>query len=169
VRVENRGKLLWNKDLPGTKLEGYLAWGLWETTGNTFPRRLPPCEKLLMARTETRLEASNEFGLDAGLYHITTGFDPETGVRWAAWVSLPQSPQIDLVHREYDTPTGKTKREDRFETLRTGGKAVGARSDEWIRKTSRTFDPATGKVTGEQVFRYDQFAEPDQQWVKVVP
>jgi hypothetical protein len=169
VRVEKEGKVLWAKELPGTKVEGYFGLGLWESTGNTFPARLPPCGKILVAPTKTRLEDGNEFGLAAGTYHVNTGFDPETGMRYAAWVSLPQTSQVDLLHREYDPATGKAKREDRFDSLRSGGKAVGAKTEEWYRKISRTFDPATGKVTQEEVFRYDQAAEPDRRWVKVMP
>jgi hypothetical protein len=74
---------------------------------------------------------------------------------------------VELVHREYVPDSGKVKREDRFEFPQTGGKAVGAKTEAWYKKTSRVFDIATGKVTSEEVFRYDQDAEPDKRWVKI--
>jgi hypothetical protein len=169
VRVEKQGKVLWEKEVPGTRTDGYFSWGLWDNTGTDFPARMPPCGKILIAETKSRLEKDNEFGLAAGTYHVNTGFDPESGKRYAAWVSLPQTSRVDLVHREYDPGTGRPKREERFDLVPSGGKAVGAKSEEWYRKTARRFDPDTGRVTAEEVFWYDQAAEPDRRWVKVKP
>lgn len=167
VRVEKAGKVLWEKELPGGPQDGYSSWGLWDNTGNSFPSTFPPCGKLLIAESKSKLDAGNEYGLAAGPYHVNTGFDPETGKRYAAWVSLPQVSSVELLHREYDPESGKPRREDRFDWPQTGGKAAGAKTENWYRKVSRLFDPATGKVTKEEVFRHDQDAEFDKRWVKV--
>ena len=49
--------------------------------------------------------------------------------------------------------------EDRFDVRPTGGKEIGSAEESWWRKTSRGFNPTTGSVTSERVFRYDQEAE----------
>ena len=167
ARVEKDDKLLWEREIPGKKTDGYFAWGLWDNTGNDFPSKMPPCKKLLVALTSTELPKDNEYGLPAGRYYVNTGYDPESGKRYAAWVSLAQTSSVELVHREYVPDSGKVKREDRFEFPKTGGKAVGAKTEAWYKKTSRVFDIATGKVTTEEVFRHDQDAEPDKRWVKI--
>ncbi len=169
VRVEKDSKVLWEKEIPGTKVDGYFSWGLCEATGDDFVAKLPPCGNLLLAETATKLEKDNEFGLSAGPYHVTTGFDPENGTRYASWVHKAEVGGVELVRRTYDPATGKAQREERFEFLTTGGKAVGAKTEDWYKKTARTFDPATGKVTKEETCRYDQSAEPDKRWIKIVP
>jgi hypothetical protein len=166
VRVEKGAKVLWTREIPGAPVEEYFSWGLWDNTGTDIPAKLPACGKVLIAETKMRLEKDNEFGLDPAVYYVNTGFDPESGKRVAAWVRKPQASHVALVNREYDPDTDKPKREERFAFLTTGGKAVGAKTEEWYRKIERTFD-AMGKVTKEVVFRYDDTAEPDKRWVKV--
>jgi hypothetical protein len=75
----------------------------------------------------------------------------------------------EVVDRKYDMSSEKIKREDRFDFPKTGGLKVGAKSDEWWRKSVREFDVATGKVSKEETFRYDDTQEPAKRWVKVAP
>jgi hypothetical protein len=167
ARVEKGGKLLWERVIPGKKIDGYFAWGLWDNTGNDFPSKMPPCGRLLITQTATDLERDNEFGVPAGTYYIRTGFDGETGKRYVAWVLRPQASEVRLVEREYEPDSGTPRREDRFDFLKAGGKKVGAKTEDWYRKLSRIFDPKTGKVTREDVYRYDPDAEADRRWVNV--
>lgn len=169
VRVEKGGKVLWEKEIPGAPVDGCASWGLWDNTGDDFVPKFPACGKLLIAQTATALDKDNEYGLPAGPYHVTTGFDPESGTRYAAWVYKAEVGGVELVRRAYDPPTAKPTREERFESPRTGGKAVGAKTDDWLKKTARTFDPKTGKVTKEEVFRHDQCADPNNRWIKITP
>jgi hypothetical protein len=166
VRIEKGGKVLWTRAIDGTPVDEYFSWGLWDNTGTGYPAKMPACGKVLIAETKMRLDRDNEFGLGAAEYYVNTGFDPESGKRVAAWVRKPQTSHVALVNREYDPNTDKPKREERFDFLTTGGKAVGAKTDEWYRKTERTFD-ATGKVVKEDVFRHEQSAEPEKRWVRV--
>ena len=163
VRVEKDGKQLWHKEVPGTKASDYDKWGLVDDTGGTLVVTMPRCGKILLAETSRRVENDNEFGIAAGTYWIKTGFDPETGQRLASWVRLPQPSHVAVVDRRYDPATGHPQFEQRYAFLRSGGKAAGAKSDDWFRKIERTFD-ATGKVTKEDVFRYDGSVE--GRWAK---
>jgi hypothetical protein len=165
-RVEKNGKLLWERFVPGKHVDKHLGWGLIESTGIDFPAKMPPCKRLLIAPSLVALEQDNDFGLPAGSYQVQIGFDPESGKRYSAWVIEPNA-ALDLIHRDYEPDTAKVTREDRFDVLKTGGKAAGARTEEWYRKTSRTFDTVTGKVAREEVFWYDDQAEFENRWVKV--
>lgn len=164
VRAQRDERVLWEHEIPGTKVDSYASWGLSNSTGGELTVEMPKSGKLLMAETSARLEKDNEFQLAAGTYWVRTGFDPETGKRLAAWVRRPQHSHVGLVNRAYDPGTGKPKREQRFDFPQTGGKAVGSKTDAWYRKIERTFD-ATGELTKEETFRYDQ--EQADRWVKI--
>jgi hypothetical protein len=168
LRVEKGGKVLWETAIPGVRTEGPYSHGFWDNGYNNFPAKFPHCGKILIAETAQALGGENEFDLPAGAYHVCTGFDPETGKRLAVWVALPQTSHVDVLQREYDPKIGKPLREDRFDWLEKGGKAVGAETERWGKKSSRTFDPKTGKVTGEMIFRYDDRVAGDH-WVKINP
>jgi hypothetical protein len=165
VRVWRGDKDLWEKELPGTPVSGSFDWGLWDNTGGELEVSMPKSGKILIAETSTRLDKGNEFGLAPGPYWVNTGFDTETGKRLAAWVRLPQVSQVELVDRRYDPASGKVQFELRYDFLQTGGKAAGAKAEEWYRKIQRTFD-SSGRVTKEEVFRYDAAAEAGKRWVK---
>ena len=165
VRAERDGKALWEKELPG-KPTGPYAFGLSLSPGTDLEVPTPKCGQYLVAETATRLGKDNEFGLPAGPYWINTGFDPETGKKLAVWVRVPQESHVALVDRRYDPDTGKVQFEQRYDFLKAGGKAAGAKTEDWYRRTERTFD-AAGKVTKEEVLRYDEDAEAGKRWVKV--
>jgi hypothetical protein len=164
VRVQRDERVLWEHEIPGTKVDSYASWGLSNNTGGLTVKMMPKHGRLLVAETDTRLEKDNEFQLAAGTYWVKTGLDPETGKRLAAWVRKPQHGHVPLVNRAYDPGTGKPQLEQRFDILQTGGKAVGSKTDDWYRKIERTFD-ATGERTKEETFRYDQQAA--DRWVKL--
>jgi hypothetical protein len=155
VRVWKGDKVLWETTVPGTPSKRAHAWGFLGSA--------------LVAETALTLDAGNEFSLAAGAYYLSTTFDPDTGKRLAACVTVLQDSHVVRVQRDYDLPTGRPVREERFDWPRTGGKAVGAKADDWFRKVARTFDPKTGKVTAEAVFRWDDTKSGDERWVKVSP
>ncbi|VTR99627.1 unnamed protein product [Gemmata massiliana] len=168
VRVEKDAKVLWEKEIPGTRVDAYASWGLWGGL-SAFEVKMPACGVLLLAETHTRLGKDNEFGLEAGAYYINTGFDPETGMRRAICVRFPQGPSVTRMNREYDADTGLAVHEERYDTVLTGGKAVGAKTESWYRKITRTFAPA-GKLAREDIFFYDaDIAESEKRWVQVKP
>jgi hypothetical protein len=168
VRIEKQGKVLWEKEVPGERSERGVFWGLSEGGYNSFPSQKPRSGKLFWAESAQRLDKDNEYGVAEGMYYVTTGWDPETGKRIAAWLALHKGPHVDVLHREYNAD-GKPRREERFDWLPSGGKAVGAAEESWYRKIARTFDPDTGKVAKEETFRYDSAQEVGQRWVKVQP
>jgi hypothetical protein len=164
IRAERDGKVLWEKALPGKPLDYH--FGLFQSTGGSFEVQMPKCGHILFTESDARLEKDNEFGLPAGSYYVNNGLDPQTGKRHGTWVRVAQGPSVEVMNRAYDLDTGKPTRDERFEFLKSGGKAVGAKTEEWWRKVERTFD-ASGEVTKEAVFRYDESAEREKRWVKV--
>lgn len=165
VRGERDGKVLWEKALPGKPLDDY-HFGLFQGTGGTFEVAMPECGHILLTESDARLEKGNEFGLPEGRYYVNNGLDPVSGRRHATWVRVAQGPGVEVMNRAYDLGTGKPTRDERFDRPRAGGKAAGAKTEEWWRKVERTYD-AAGRVTREDVFWYDESAEPEKRWVKV--
>ena len=53
-----------------------------------------------------------------------------------------------------DTETGGLIREHRFDFRDEGGIEAGGDTQDWLRKTERTFDPETGGETSLDVFRF---------------
>ena len=152
--MKKDGKELWQTEIPGTNTSDH-SWGLRTGTGGDLVVKMPKCGKIIMAETSRTIEKDNEFGIPAGTYWVNTGWDPETGKRLASWVRLPLAGHVGVVDRSYDADTGRPQFEQRYDFPKTGGNAVGAKTEEWFRKIERTFD-ATGKLTKEDVFRYDE-------------
>ena len=168
VRVIKAGKVLWEATLMGTPpTEEYMTWGMWDNWTEGFPSKMPESGHVLIADTLRPLGAKNEFDLKAGKYGVGTAFDPETGKRVAAWVYPNPWPPDHILNRDYEPKTGQLRQEARFDWPETGGKTVGADTDKWYRKTVRTFDSTTGKVTKTQVFRYDDGQGAGARWVPV--
>jgi hypothetical protein len=170
VRVWKDDEVLWETTVPGTPSKRYYSWGFWDAGGpGGFPTHVPKSGRLLVTETALALDAGNEFGLPAGPYYLCTTFDPRTGKRLSACVTVLQDGHSIHVQQAYDPGTGRPVREERFDWPKSGGRAVGARTDDWFRKVARTFDLETGRVTSEAVFRWDDTKSGDERWVKVSP
>ncbi|HJZ60338.1 MAG TPA: hypothetical protein VKE74_35670 [Gemmataceae bacterium] len=169
VRVWKDDEVLWEMTVPGTPSKRYYSWGFWDAGPGGFPTHVPKSGRLLVAETALTLDAGNEFDLPAGPYYLCSTFDPHTGNRLSACVTVLQDPHVIHVQRDYDPRTGRYFREERFDWPKSGDKAVGAGREDWYRKVARTFDPKTGKLTAEEVFRWDETKSGDERWVKVSP
>jgi hypothetical protein len=172
VRVEKAGQVIWEQEIAGKMIGPEFAFGLTGAHGfpETIPAKLPASGRILCVKSLTNLAKDNEYELPAGKYSIEYGFDPESGKRYAVWLTLhlvKTGGIVDALHREYDPVLGKPKRDDRFEDLKSGGNRVGAKTEAWFRKVSRTFDPATGNVTSEEIYWFDKDVEFEKRWVKV--
>jgi hypothetical protein len=167
VRGERDGKVLWEVTLTGKPLDAY-HFGLFQSTGGDFVVAMPKCGHILFTESDTVLPKDNPFGLPEGRYYVNDGLDPVSGKRHGTWIRVAQGPSVEVLNRAYDLTTGKPTRDERFDWLKTGGIAVGAKKEDWWRKTERTFD-ASGKVTKEEVFRYDEALEREKRWVKLKP
>lgn len=165
IRGEREGKVLWEKTLPGKPLNSY-TFGLFLSTGGTFEVAMPKCGYILFTESDARLEKDNEFGLPEGPFYVNNGLDPETGKRHGTWIRVAQGPSAEVMNRAYNPDTGKPSRDVRYELIKNGGKEVGKKTEEWGRKTERTYD-SSGKVTKEEVFWYDRDAEKGKEWVKI--
>jgi hypothetical protein len=162
VRAEREGAIIWERVIPGTPTDSYLH-GLAEGAGGEIEVKMPTCGKILLTETNTNLVKGNEFGLPAGQYYINSGLDPETGKKHVTWIREGKQVGSAIMNLAYDPDSLNPIREQRFEIGKTGGKAVGARTDVWWGKTERTFDE-NGKVTMEYVYWHD---ESENRWVKV--
>jgi hypothetical protein len=173
VRVEKGGKILWETVLPGKKSERYAAWYLFprDSVADLQWADRTATDTFLVAETGTALGKDNEYGLPAGKYYVSTAYDVDTGKRAAARVALLQDSDVECVFRAYDLKSGKVRREHRYDWLETGGKAVGAKTDSWLRRVERTFDVTTGRVTREEAFRHAQVevapGVQESRWVRV--
>lgn len=151
VRVEKGDEVLWETVIPGTPAKRYYSWDFWDGGSGGFPAEVPKVGSLLVAETAQTLAAGNEYDLPTGPYYLCSTFDPHSGKRLSTCVTLHQDPHVIKVQREYHAETSRLLREERFDWPATGGKAIGAKNDDWYRKMARTFDPKTGKVTTENV------------------
>lgn len=157
IRVWKDAKVLWEKVLRGAKSERYVAWYFWPGgyVPSLKPEDRPKITGLLRAETGRRLEDGNEYGLPAGKYYVAYCFDADTGRRITVAISKLQGPQVELLLRVYDLKTGKVRWERTSEWMLTGGLAVGAKKESWLRQIVRTYDLKTGRKAGEEVFRVD--------------
>jgi hypothetical protein len=157
LRVQRDNKVLWEKTVPGLKTANYFELGYYGSYEG-FPSSQPSIEKILIAPSLVKLETDNEFKIEAGDYHINTGFDPVQGHRLAVWIyqSLGGDRFSEVVFFDYDPENGNLISEDRFELQNSGGKRMGASNENWRRKTSRKFDRTNGNVTSQRVFRFEE-------------
>lgn len=162
------GKVLWETTVPGIKWVFNLGLGFYNQYDG-FPANMPPGDRILVAPSKVEVGMKNDFDLPAGEYSISTGFDPRTGRRLAVWVFHIRKEYRNLLYRDYSSPTGNLIREDRFEYIEQGGRRIGAKTEEWWRRTSRAFDPRTGKVVSETVFRFEPGPDASKWWVKIQP
>ena len=167
VSMERDGKRLWEVTLPGQKFKGDRFDGEWRMLHRgQWPTGLEHVEKtpsdwFLFAETVTELAKGNSYQLPADQHRLTYAMDAESGKTVAIWVS-----RIDLgptstpsVIQFFDVKTGKIQREERFDSLASGGLVAGAKTENWLRKTVRTPDPATGQLNVAEILRHTESPE----------
>jgi hypothetical protein len=97
--------------------------------------------------------------LSGGDHRITWTLDADSGKTAAIWISH----QLDLgptatpgVVQYLDTKSGRVKREERCDWMPTGHPDAGGRDPGYLRKVVRTFDPVTGELQEEAIYRCDR-------------
>ena len=128
--------MLWEKTLPG-KPPRRTTSGCSRAPAATSRCRCPSAGTSSSPSRTSRLAKDNEFGLPAGPYYVNNGLDPVTGKRHGTWIRVAQGPSVEVMNRAYDLDTGKPTRDERFDYLKSGGKAAGAKTEEWWRKIER--------------------------------
>jgi len=150
-------ELLWEKVLPGTKSDGYVAWYLWP--GGYVPfldeADCPRTNGILRAETRTELSQDNEFDLPSDEYYVAYCFDVDTGKAVTVQVSAFQPGQVERLLRVFDLETGKVRTERRHQWFDNGGIRIGAEKEGWLRRVVRKYDIGTGQMISEEVFRID--------------
>lgn len=152
--MERDGQYLWEVPLPGEKGAGewrQLHLDQWSSGLGHADRT--KTNWYLCVETLTTLEASNPYQLPAGKHKAVYVLDSDTGRTASVRVSDANKSDPSVVHF-YDLATGKLRREERFDFLKTGGRAAGADTEDWLRQVVRTYDPASGKMKGEEVLRH---------------
>lgn len=161
ARLEQEGKLLWERDLPGQKVreEDGGHWlmmkreqwpsGLGEAAANRSGW-------YLFAETTHFLEKGNEYQLEPGPHRVTHAFDADSGKTVAVWVTIMRlSPTATpALIRYFDPASDKVRREERREFLASGGKEAGSDAEGWLRNIVRVYDVSTGALKSEEVFRH---------------
>lgn len=160
IRMEKEGKRLWERSLPGEKFGGNDPYsGQWSLLHlDQWHSGLLDAERTksnwyLFAETLTELNKDNPYQRPAGKYRIVYILEAETGKTVSVRVSRPDSADANVVHF-YEINTGKIRREERYDYMETGGKAMGADKEGWLRKLTRQYDLATGKLLLEETFRH---------------
>ncbi|MFO0937582.1 MAG: hypothetical protein U0798_13810 [Gemmataceae bacterium] len=160
IRMEKDGKQLWEKSLPGEKFGGTDRFsGQWTLlhrdqwpSGLGFAEQTPS-NWYLLAESLTDLDAGNPYQLPAGKYRIVSILVAETGKTAGVRVCPSNSADPRVIHF-YKLQTGKLMHEEWFDFLTTGGKAAGNSEESWLRKTVRKYEPATGQLKQEEIYRF---------------
>jgi hypothetical protein len=159
--MEQAGKTIWERDLPGEKYAGAYE-GEWrllsrsQVPDESEYARNNPSGVFLFAETADDLEQGNSYRLPAGKHRLRYALNADTGEPAAVWVSnFDQSPHsTPAVVQTFDPKTGRLRREERFDFMKTGGLALGAKEESWLRKIVRTHDAQTGKLVKEETLRW---------------
>jgi hypothetical protein len=152
--MERDGQYLWEVPLPGEKGAGewrQLHLDQWSSGLGLADRT--KTDWYLCVETLTTLEASNPYQLPAGKHKAVYVLDSDTGRTASVRFCDANKSDPSVIHF-YDLATGKLRREERFDFLKTGGRAAGADTEDWLRQVVRTYDPASGKLKGEEVLRH---------------
>jgi hypothetical protein len=157
LRGTKAGKVVWEDKLEGSPVEG--AYGAWYV----YPRKnvpdlahvqAQPDDLFLGFLTSTKLPAKNSYGVPAGTYWLECFRELTTGKELEVQVRSPQMSHVEWMTRAYNR-TGQRLWEREKLLLKTGGRAVGAASEAWLKQIERTFDPDNGKTLHEDIFRID--------------
>jgi len=154
IRVSRDDDVLWEKTLAGGKADRYSSLGFMHQKDWPSYLRYSQSDTFLLAETATTLEEDNDYDLPAAEYYVLNIFDAITGKLAAVRVSYCQEGMVERVFRVLDLETGGLIREHRFDFLDEGGIEAGGDTEDWLRKTERTFDPKTGEETSLNVFRF---------------
>jgi hypothetical protein len=156
VRVWVGGRLLWGKRLDGLLTRNLVeAWHVYrgKELGGLSPPGLADTANVLMAEVRTRLDSTNAFGLPGRTWRIQHLLDIRSGNVVASRVRVDQTSSIERVYQAYDRD-GKLVYERVQDRLGTGGAAVGAEQEAWLRRVERWLEPRTGRVVREEVRRF---------------
>lgn len=145
ISAYKKRKKVWTINLPGqrAKKDEYIEMYLW---------------KAVWAETIEELKTANRFQLHPKKYRILYMLEPTTGKTLSIRIAQPHlNPIADDKHlmfiQHFNAKTNKLIYEMRITDQKTGGQAVGAKTDHWVRKTTRNYDPNTGQLKTEKTFR----------------
>jgi len=155
ARVWRQGRLLWERELEG-RLAGdvYMGWDGWEARklGEGRPMGIPDSALVLIAAVRVQMARGNRFDLPEGRALIHEYRDLWSGRRVASQATVETAAGLTCF-QTYDR-RGRMAFERVTEYLRSGGEAVGAPEEHWLRQVERSFDPRTARVLREVVSRY---------------
>jgi hypothetical protein len=154
ARVWTKDKILWERKFTSKFDPGaYESWILHgRKDWDPFVRAdANDSNKFLSTSAKCALAKDNPFSLPPGVYTVFSGLDFDTGKTAVTIVNNP-SPGLSRIELQLSLKTGKVREETRELLMDTGGLAVGATTERWMRTTIRQFDD-DGKQTSEQNYR----------------
>lgn len=161
ARLSRDGTTLWEVEIPGAKFTGTYdgEWRLYDRSDWPHGLELADPKRsrwFLLAETKLRLENKNPYQLSPGDYRLIYVLDADTGKIASIRVSpMRVSPMsTPAVIQYFDLDLDRVKREERFDLLQQFGIAVGASEERWYRQVVQVFDPTTGTLTDETVYRH---------------
>jgi hypothetical protein len=165
IRVQKHGELLWETTRRGVKAKRYLSFGFIPARSLGEPQ-IATADEFLLAEAAVALPEDNEYDLPAEDCYVKHAYTATSGRKAATWISKLQDGYVERVFRMYDEE-GRVRREERSDYLTEGGGAAGGETEAWLRKTVRTFDPTTGEIESEEVFRHGMDKQGNSAWIKV--
>jgi hypothetical protein len=113
---------------------------------------IPDSALVLIAAVRVQMARGNRFDLPEGRALIHEYRDLWSGRRVASQATVETAAGLTCF-QTYDR-RGRMAFERVTEYLRSGGEAVGAPEEHWLRQVERSFDPRTARVLREVVSRY---------------
>lgn len=154
VIVKKSGTELWTKRIDGEKSGIFTSWHLFSKKSFPDLKNADPDagDYFLIAQTTTVLSHDNEFDVPEGKYFLRYGFVASSGKLAAAWILKPQSGEAMVKARLFDISSGRPKSDAIYDSMQTGGRALGLDQDSWLRRTDREFEPFSGKLLSEKTW-----------------
>jgi hypothetical protein len=163
LRAQKEGKTLWEKTLPGIPSPFLMTEGIGVLDRGSNPSRwfAPVAQRFeLWAETETMLSDRNDYQLPSVKYHFQEQFDLETGKHVAASILDGKTGATPIVFQVYDEKTGRRRGEERYEYIKIGGRFFDADTDGWVIKVEQTYDPVSGDLMSEELYRAGTIVHP---------
>ena len=115
-----------------------------------------PFPPLLYVESKSQLAAENPFNLPPKRYRIHYAYDLSTHKQIAQWVAAEQDTWRMHAFQQYDTKTDDLRVKMIFDLLDSGGRAAGAETEAWYRKTVETY--VDGKLADTQQYRHQSIS-----------
>jgi hypothetical protein len=144
IRLWRFGNLRWERHFEGA----LLYWYLQEAENQITPQYWPGVERaglILQIEVRAHLDSANVYGAPARTWIIDHMLQPDSGRLLASRLRMDSSSDAECFYERYDKQ-GRVVYQRIHDALPSGGKAVGSKSEAWVRRVERWLDPKTGRI-----------------------